>query len=61
MGGNDYYAHKNAFTQRSLSESLRLAGFGWVFVASGPYEIRALAFKQAPTDEQRALLRLAAA
>ena len=61
VAGNEYYAHKNAFTQRSLSESLRLAGFGWVFVASGPYEIRALAFKQAPTDEQRALLRLAAA
>ncbi len=56
--GNDFYAHKNAFTKRSLSERLREAGFPWVFVAPGPFEIRALAFRQAPTEEQRALLSL---
>jgi SAM-dependent methyltransferase len=56
--GNDFYAPKNAFTKRSLSEVLRAAGFGWVFVAPGPYEIRALAFRQAPAADQRALLRL---
>ena len=56
--GNDYYAHKNAFTKRSLSEALRAAGFGWVFLAPRPFAIRALAFRQAPTGEQRALLRL---
>jgi hypothetical protein len=58
MSGNDFYAHKNAFTQQSLAAALRAAGFQWVFMGSGPYEIRALAFKQAPTDDQRALMRL---
>ena len=56
--GNDFYAHKNAFTKRSLSERLREAGFGWVFVAPGPFEIRALAFRQEPTGDQRKLLGL---
>jgi len=55
---NDFYAHKNAFTKRSLSERLRDAGFGWVYVAPGPFEIRAIAFLQAPTAEQGALLKL---
>jgi hypothetical protein len=58
--GNDYYAHKTAFTKRSISERLREAGFAFVFVAPGPYEIRALAFRQAPTGDQRALLGLPA-
>jgi hypothetical protein len=58
MSRNDFYAHKNGFTQQSLAAALRAAGFQWVFMASGPYEIRALAFRQAPTDDQRALLRL---
>ena len=57
---NDFYAHKNAFTKRSLSEGLRDAGFPWVFVGAGPFEIRALAFRQTPTDEQKALLKLPA-
>ena len=56
--GNDFYAHKNGFTQASLANALRLAGFGWVFMSSGPYAIRALAFRQAPTTEQRSLLGL---
>jgi hypothetical protein len=58
MSGNDFYAHKNSFTQQSLAGALRGAGFQWVFMGSGPYEIRALAFRQAPTDDQRASLRL---
>jgi hypothetical protein len=58
--GNDYYAHKNGFTRESLVGVLRKAGFAWVFVTSGPYEVRALAFKQAPTPEQKALLGLPA-
>jgi methyltransferase family protein len=58
MSRNDFYAHKNGFTQQSLAAAFRAAGFQWVFMGSGPYEILALAFKQAPTDDQRALLRL---
>jgi hypothetical protein len=56
--GNDFYAHRNAFTPQSLAGALREAGFQWVFMGKGPYEIRALAFKRAPTDDQRELLRL---
>jgi len=58
--GDDFYAHKNAFTNLSLATALRKAGFEWVFTAGGPYEIRALAFKQDPTPDQRELLRLPA-
>ncbi|HUQ29586.1 MAG TPA: hypothetical protein VM051_13410, partial [Usitatibacter sp.] len=58
--GNDFYAHKNGFTRDSLTRVLGAAGFGWVFTALGPFEIRALAFKQAPTAQQKTLLGLPA-
>jgi hypothetical protein len=58
LAGNDFYAHKNAFSQASLGAALRDAGFEWIFMGSGPYAIRALAFRQAPTPERRSLLRL---
>ena len=58
LSGNDFYAHKNAFTQASLGAGLRGAGFQWVFMGSGPYAIRALAFRLAPTSERRSLLGL---
>ena len=57
--GDDFYAHKNCFTVKSLTRTLITAGFKWVFTGSGSgYEIRALAFRQDPTPDQRALLRL---
>jgi len=56
--GVDFFAHKNGFTPRSLARALRGAGFTGIFVTSGPYEVAALAFRQAPTPEQRALFRL---
>jgi hypothetical protein len=56
--GNDFYAHKNAFSHASLGGALRAAGFQWVFMGAGPCEIRALALRQAPTSEQRSRLRL---
>ena len=58
QSGNDFYAHKNGFTQESLTRALGVAGFGMVFTALGAYEIRAIAFKQAPTQQQKALLGL---
>jgi hypothetical protein len=58
LSGNDFYAHKNAFSHASLGAALRAAGFQWVFMGAGPYEIRALAFRQAPTSEQRSRLSL---
>jgi predicted SAM-dependent methyltransferase len=57
--GNDFYAHKNAFTAKSLARAFAIAGFGRVLTTRGPYEIRAFAFKGEPTAEQRALLKLA--
>ena len=56
--GVDFYAHKNGFTHRSLVAALKGAGFGSVYTGSGPFEISALAFKVAPTAEQRALFGL---
>ena len=56
--GNDFYAHKNCFTPKSLRRVLEKAGFPWVFVARGRYELHAFAFKLEPTAEQRALLKL---
>ena len=56
--GVDFYAHKNGFTHRSLVMALRAAGFATVFTGSAPFEISSLAFKTAPTPEQRALFRL---
>ena len=43
--GNDFYAHKNGFTQRSLSSTLTSAGFSTIFVNSGNLEIHCLAFR----------------
>lgn len=56
--GRDFYAHKTGFTARSLTAILEHAGFAQVVSvpAIGVYEARALAFKQAPTEAQRALL-----
>ena len=55
--GKDYYAHKTGFTPNSLIRLLREGGFQHVFLHSDEYlGIHAMAFKTAPTSEQRALL-----
>jgi hypothetical protein len=58
--GQDFYAHKTGFTDRSLYTILRQAGFGDIFVsvATPIFEVRAYAFKCSPTPQQRALLKL---
>ena len=56
QSGNDFYAHKNGFTDRSLHRALTAAGFGHVFIAYGKLEVSALAFRREPTEEQRRLL-----
>jgi len=58
--GQDFYAHKNGFTQASLVAALRAAGFVAVYVERRAYEIAAIAFKRAPTEGQRRLLGLPA-
>ena len=57
--GQDFYAHRTGFTQTSLARELVLAGFGYVVRRPGKaYEIAVLAFRQAPTEAQKALLNL---
>jgi len=43
----DFFAHKTGFTQKSLLNALRKAGFSTVYSAAGNFEINALAFKGA--------------
>lgn len=56
--GNDFYAHKNGFTWKSLMAIVQLAGFreGLAFAWPEAFELRALAFKAEPTEAQRKLL-----
>jgi ubiquinone/menaquinone biosynthesis C-methylase UbiE len=58
--GQDFYAHKTGFTDRSLYMILKQAGFGDIFVsvAATIFEVRAYAFKGSPTPRQRTLLKL---
>jgi SAM-dependent methyltransferase len=51
--GQDFFAHKNGFSERSLKGTLIEAGFGPVYTALTPREVRALAFRRMPTAEQR--------
>jgi hypothetical protein len=55
QSGDDFFAHKNAFTVKSLTRVLVDAGFAAVYCGSGPFEIHAFAFKRSPSEEQRAL------
>lgn len=55
--GQDFYAHKTGFTPKSLTKILMDGGFQKIFLTTDPYlEVRALAFKRQPTNEQYALL-----
>jgi len=55
--GVDFYAHKTGFTEKSLRETLKRAGFAEVYVASieGSFEVQAVAFKGASKPEQRTI------
>lgn len=48
--GNDFYAHKTGFTQKSLMATLHNVGFPVVFIRVGELEISAIAFKSKPSD-----------
>lgn len=47
--GNDFFAHKTGFTEKSLYLLLVKSGFAPVFIGTGNFEIRAIAFKRKPT------------
>ena len=46
--GNDFYAHKTGFTQKSLMSVMKSSGFGWVFTGTGNLEVMAVAFINKP-------------
>lgn len=48
--GNDFYAHKTGFTEKSLRATLERAGFSHIYIQAGALEIAALAFKSRPSD-----------
>jgi hypothetical protein len=57
--GNDFWAHKTGFTQKSLTAMLVRCGFPVVYNGSGNFEVAAFAFKSTPTEEIRQLLNFA--
>ena len=58
--GNEFYAHKNGFTKKSLVAILQLAGFPLVFARDGDLEVLALAFLEKPSAYATELLGLPA-
>lgn len=58
--GNDFYAHKTGFTQKSLVRMLEACGFPFVFSMAGNLEVTALAFRQKPDEHARQLFGLPA-
>ena len=56
--GNDFYAHKTGFTQKSLIAILKKTGFPWVFAGTGNLEVMALAFLNEPSEHIEKLFNL---
>lgn len=56
--GQDFFAHKTGFTEKSLSKVLRKSGFSRIFSLRGNFEINALAFKGEADQITRALFNL---
>ena len=59
--GNEYYAHKTGFTDRSLRQALGAAGFAHAHALPpmGGYELRVAAFTEVPVPALQELLGLA--
>jgi len=58
QSGQDFYAHKTGFTQKSLLAALHKAGFTKVYSETGKLEINALAFKGIPDQNTLARFNL---
>lgn len=56
--GNDFYAHKTGFTQKSLRSILNTSGFPWVYTGIGNLEVTALAFLNKPNEYAEKLFNL---
>lgn len=59
--GEDFYAHKTGFTQKSLLKALQQAGFTELYCATRNLEVNALAFKGASDQAARELFGLTTA
>jgi hypothetical protein len=58
QSGNDFYAHKTGFTQKSLTSILKAAGFPWVFTSVAYLEVTAFAFRNKPDQHEAKVLNL---
>lgn len=58
QSGQEFFAHKTGFTQKSLLTALVRAGFTKVYSGTGSFEIIAYAFQGEPDPETRTLLNL---
>jgi ubiquinone/menaquinone biosynthesis C-methylase UbiE len=56
--GNDFFAHKTGFSQKSLVDAVARAGFTYAFASSENLEISVLALKQAPDSATREMFNL---
>jgi hypothetical protein len=56
--GEDFFAHKTGFTEKSLLAVLNKVGFSNIYTMLGELEVSAIAFKGNPNSEIRALLGL---
>jgi ubiquinone/menaquinone biosynthesis C-methylase UbiE len=56
--GQEFFAHKTGFTNKSLVAALHAAGFSKVFSRKGRMEIDAVAFKGTPDQATRTLLEI---
>jgi hypothetical protein len=58
QSGNDFFAHKTGFTNKSLALRLNASGFPAVITSFLELQIMALAFKTWPNDYARELFGL---
>ncbi len=57
-GGQDFYAHKTGFSERSLIALLNQCGFMKVYCLLGYFEIRVIGFRQQPSQDLLTILNL---
>jgi len=56
--GQEFFAHKTGFTQKSLLKALQSSGFSKIYIAVGNLDITAMAFKGVPDQSTCALFNL---
>jgi hypothetical protein len=57
--GQDFFAHKTGFTEKSLLKAFEVAGFSGAYVASGNLKVTSLAFKGEPPQATLSTFNLA--